>query len=107
MKREETKGLESWIRTKDGDEVKKRPINTVKTSLTGLDSCDEDQRYLIIRRHHRGKKTNCSHQIKRIIVWIHHQNMAAANLIRADVELIGFEADCINALSLLLRHSSN
>lgn len=40
-------------------------------------------------------------------MWIHHQNMAEANLIRADVELIGFEADCINALSLLVRHTSN
>lgn len=40
-------------------------------------------------------------------MWIHHQNMAEANLIRADVELIGFEADCINALSLLVRRTRN
>lgn len=38
---------------------------------------------------------------------IHHQNMAEANVIRADVELIGFEADCINALSLLAGRTTN
>lgn len=38
---------------------------------------------------------------------IHHQNMAEANVISADVELIGFEADCINAPSLLVRRPPN
>lgn len=35
-------------------------------------------------------------------VCIHHDNMAEANLISPYVELIGFEADCINALTLLV-----
>lgn len=63
--------------------------------------------YLLIKWHCYGRETNCSYQMKGNNCVLIHQNMAEANVIRADVELIGFEADCINAVSLLVRRTNH